>query len=316
MSRYLVAGGTGFVGTALINRLRTLGHKTTILSRKTGPNAIKWHELDTAKIGEFDYIINCCGSQFLDPLVWWNEATRNEIISSRVGTSAVLKEFLEKDENVKRYVQLTGVGAYPYSKAEVFTEKSDLSHFQDGLSETHQKPHFLQQLVYDWEDAGKTERSTFIRSGVVLGREGGAFAKQLPIYKLGLGVKLGAMIGSFAGDQYFPWIHIDDLVSMILFCAESEENLKLVNGVSPQIVTQSQFNDSFKVALNRPLWFPPPPFNTSTEFFVETAFGKDRADMLLKGMQVLPQTAMDAGFEWKFDTIQQAMDDLCKSKTC
>ena len=85
----------------------------SVLSRNSGD--VRWSDLKDQK-GRFDVVVNLSGSRFLDPLVMWNESTRKEIRESRVGTAEILKEFVDSDDNIRRFVQITGVGVYPYSK--------------------------------------------------------------------------------------------------------------------------------------------------------------------------------------------------------
>lgn len=178
--RMLVAGGTGLVGKALSKCIRNHHPQKiemSILSRGSTPGNVKWSELENQK-GRFDVVVNLSGSRFLDPLVMWNEATKKEIRDSRVGTAEKLADFVNSDENIKRFVQITGVGVYPYSETKTYDESTKVSRL-DG--------DFFQNLVMDWEIAAATNKTTVIRSGVVLSTDGGALKEQLLLYKLGLG---------------------------------------------------------------------------------------------------------------------------------
>merc|ERR1712131_270781 len=139
-SRYLIAGGTGFVGRALTAQLKSTNRHVTILSRTrsdSGDTArITWEELHD-KSGEYDYLVNLCGSNFVgDSIVppnftgnFFNDAAKAEARKSRVGTAQQLKTFVEGDDSIKRFVQVTGVGAYPYQEygdVDIFDENSNI----------------------------------------------------------------------------------------------------------------------------------------------------------------------------------------------
>ena len=312
--RVLLAGGSGLVGRAVRSKLCAASHAVTVLSRANDAGAadvMTWNELNdgAASEGRFDVVINACGSRFLDPLVPWNDKTRDEIRTSRVGTAKALSELAAADKGIKRMVQITGVGAYPYSQSELYTEKSEV---------TRNDTDFFQSLVCDWEAAARAghDKTTVIRSGVVLAKDGGAFKEQLLLYKLGMGAPMGS------GGQPFPWIHIDDLATLIVHAAggdgsaadqDHEQRPRLFNGVAPSAEgdTAQDFTDHFKRALGRPLWFPP----VNVPGFVARGLfgGADRADFLLKGMRVRPEAAMQSGFEFRFATLAAALDDLCKA---
>jgi len=220
-SRYLIAGGTGFVGRALTAQLKSTNRHVTVLSRtKKVDNSdthqtITWDELHD-RSGEYDYLVNLCGSNFVgDSIIppnftgnFFNDTAKAEARSSRVGTAQKLKTFVDGDDSIKRFVQVTGVGAYPYQ------EYGDVDTFDENSKILNKKGHFFQELVYDIESAAETSKTANIRSGVVLGADGGALAKQLPVYKLGMGVKMGVgrlLDQHLAGSQFLPWIHIQDM---------------------------------------------------------------------------------------------------------
>lgn len=293
--RILVAGGTGLVGKALSRCIRTR-HKDkfemSVLSRTSGD--VRWTDLKNQR-GQFDVVVNLSGSQFLDPLVMWNESTKKEIRESRVGTAETLSEFVDSDDDIRLFVQITGVGVYPYSEMNTYNETSKVDRLDND---------FFQNLVIDWESASETtkDRTTVIRSGVVLSTEGGALKEQLLIYKLGLGTTMGQ------GHNFFPWIHEDDLANMILHAATLESRVSVMNGVAPITTTQSEFCRELKRVLGRPQWFPPMGI---PEFVVKLMFGgQDRANFLIKGMDVKPEAALRSGFKFQYESISKALGAL------
>jgi len=315
-SRYLIAGGTGFVGKALTNHLKTLNREATILSR-TNPSSsstrITWDELHT-KQNDFDYLINLCGSNFVGNSIippnftgnFFNDAAKEEARNSRVGTAQKLKTYVDDSSSIKRFVQITGVGAYPYQ------EHGDVEVFDEDSEIMNKNGHFFQELVYDIEEAAETVKTSNIRSGVVMGH-GGALEKQLPIYKLGLGVKMGGgriFEQHLAGSQFLPWIHIEDMARLIVHTAESEKLHKIVNGVSPDLVTQSDFDVALKRALGKNENFPPGPLGIMPGCAVKLMFGEDRANLICKGMKIQPKVAVESGFDYKYEKIGDALKSL------
>ena len=296
-TRILVAGGTGLVGKALSRWIRRNNHKDvvemSVLSRGHGGD-VRWNELKDQR-GRFDVVVNLSGSRFLDPLVMWNETTRKEIRESRVGTAERLREFVDSDEKIRKFVQITGVGIYPYSDTATYDENVQINRL-DG--------DFFQNLVMDWENASQTtkDRTTVIRSGVVLSKDGGALKEQLLLYKLGFGTTMGQ------GHNFFPWIHEDDLAKMILHAATLDGNVPVMNGVAPTTTTQSEFCHQLKRVLGRPQWFPP---TGVPEFVVKLMFGgADRANFLIKGMDVKPEAVKRSGFKFEYETVGKALEAL------
>ena len=136
-----------------------------------------------------------------------------------------------------------------------------------------------------------------IRIGLVLGRGGGALGRMLPLFKLGLGGRLGS------GKQWVPWIHIDDLVKLFVFAAENPALSGPVNGVSPNAVTNRDFTKALGSAVKRPTLFPAPAFA------LRLGLG-GFAEVLLASQQVEPKAALDAGFEFEYPTIGSALADI------
>jgi uncharacterized protein (TIGR01777 family) len=165
---------------------------------------------------------------------------------------------------------------------------------------------FLAGLCVDWEDAILAAsyagvRTAVIRTGVVLGRGGGALSKMLPPFKLGLGGPLGS------GRQWVSWIHIDDLISLFLFILENPKASGVFNGTAPQPVTMKEFAQSLGKALHRPAVFPvPAPI-------LRLALG-EVADILLTGQYVEPRRATEAGFRFQFRDVDSALRNIVQEK--
>lgn len=205
---------------------------------------------------------------------------------------------LKSEAGVNRpevYVQVTGVGFYPTSLPLTFDEDSVVDHDKDG--------DFMSRLVRDWEaaaelPAGCGTRSVVIRSGVVLGRNGGMISNIFLPFYFGLGGRMGS------GTQLMPWIHVKDLAGLTLHAVEDPEVKGVLNGVAPEIDTNSEFVGALASSLGRPALIPVPAF------VWDFVFGPERASMILSGQRVVPKRTLESGFKYRFPTIKEACNEL------
>ena len=165
---------------------------------------------------------------------------------------------------------------------------------------------FLAQVCIEWEREALAAqqlgmRVVCLRSGIVLGPGGGALAKMLTPFKMGMGGPLGS------GNQYMPWVHIDDLVELMLFAAQHESINGPLNGVAPNPVTNREFTKTLGRALGRPTVMPAVP-----AFVLRTMVG-DMAEMLLASQRVLPRVAVAEGFAFQFPDLEPALVDVLKA---
>ncbi|XP_018413707.1 PREDICTED: epimerase family protein SDR39U1 [Nanorana parkeri] len=297
--RVLIGGGSGFVGQSLSQLLRKKGHKVTIISRKPGEQRITWVDVTKKGLPPCDAVVNLAGENVLNPLRRWTEQFKQEVIASRIETTRTLSEAIAKSEIPPHsWVLVTGVGYYPPSQTQQYTEDSP-----GGDAD------FLSRLVKDWEDVaqlplvnGKSDTQlTKVRSGVVLGRSGGALPTMLWPFRLCLGGTLGS------GRQPFPWIHIDDLCRLLCHTIEQEGGVGgVLNAVSPSSVsdTNADFTRALGKALGRPtLLFTP-------AFAVQLLLGSDRAPMLLEGQKVVPERTLQSGFNFLYPDLDSALAEL------
>ncbi|NWV70258.1 D39U1 protein, partial [Malurus elegans] len=287
-------GGTGFVGTALTQLLRSRGHKVTHVSRRGGRNRISWEELSRSGLPVCDAVVNLAGQNVLNPLRRWSDSFCREIISSRVDTTKTLAKAIAAAEHPPRaWVLVTGVGYYRPSPIAEYTEESPGGNFD-----------FFSRLVSSWEDAaliyGSPTRGVVVRSGVVLGRGGGAISQMIWPFRLGLGGPLGS------GLQPFPWIHIRDLCGIVCHALEKENVRGILNGVSPSSsgTSNGAFARELAAALGRPALLPVPAWA------VRAVFGEERAVMLLKGQKVLPKRTLESGYHFIFPELAAALRDI------
>lgn len=240
-------------------------------------------------------MVNVAGQNVLDPMRRWTPGFRQNVVSSRVQTTRILAEAIDKSAKPpKVFITISGVGFYPPSQSIEYNEDSK-----------PKSADFFSKLCIDWENAGnlspsKSTRRVIIRSGVVLARDGGIIQRLYLPFFLGFGGPIGS------GNQYFPWIHIDDLVNLFLFSVNNENVTGILNGVAPQIVTNKQFSKALGSAMFRPSFMPLP------EKVVELIFGKERASMMTQGQKVSPKRVEKLGFSYQFPDIISACKNIVK----
>lgn len=189
------------------------------------------------------------------------------------------------------FVNISGVSNYKPNDKKVYTE--------DDPSEDYD---YLSKLCIDWEKAATIPKETGvrnvkIRTGVVLGREGGMIQSLFVPFFMGAGGPVAS------GNQPLPWIHIDDLCNLIKYSIETPKVEGVLNGVAPQIITNRDFANAFAKALWRPALFPLP------QFVVEYLFSKERSVLLTTGAKIQPKRTLETGFQYEYPEIYPA----CKS---
>ncbi|XP_046614160.1 epimerase family protein SDR39U1 [Neodiprion virginianus] len=293
VNHIVIGGGTGFIGTALVNAFKQRGFCPIIISRMPGPFRMSWHDLERDGLPKnTTAVVNVAGQNILDPTQRWTPGFKQNIWNSRVETTKLLARAVTACPP-KVFVTISGVAYYPPDKKE-YNEESICNKYD-----------FLSELCHEWEDAAKLPkdlnvRQAIIRSGVVLGRTGGMI-KQIfiPFY-----VGLGGPIGS--GKQPMPWIHIDDISNIFVNVVENDNVSGIFNGVAPQVVTNKEFTDAFASALWRPAKIPVP------EFALALAFNRERAKIMTEGQKVIPKRVLESGFKYKYPTIDLACNDIAK----
>ncbi|KAM9329588.1 epimerase family protein SDR39U1 [Gastrophryne carolinensis] len=296
---FQIGGGSGFIGQVLSQLLRKKGHTVTIISRRPGEQRITWVDITEKGLPPCDAVINLAGENILNPLRRWTEQFKKEVTASRIETTRTISQAIAQSPNPPHsWVLVTGVGYYPPSQTEQYTEDSP-----GGDAD------FLSRLVRDWEEAAQlplveakcATQLTKVRLGVVLGRSGGALPTMLWPFRFCLGGILGS------GKQPFPWIHIDDLCQLLCHTVEQDRGVGgILNAVSPSAATDT--NADFTQALSKALGRPALLFTPA--FAVQLLLGNDRATMLLEGQRVIPQRTLQTGFSFQYPTLSSALANL------
>lgn len=256
-----------------------------------GPENMVWDELELRGLPPTTAVVSLAGQNILDPKRRWTAGFKQNVWNSRVGTTRSLaKAIIKAPEKPKVFVSISGVGIYPPSSSAEYTENTPTKAFD-----------YLSELAIAWEDAARlppeaSVRQVTIRSGVVLGRNGGMVQQLYLPFFFGVGGPIAS------GTQYLPWIYIDDIAKMIQFAIENEKVSGVLNGVAPQVITNKEFSTAFGKAMWRPAIIPVP------KMALDIAFGNERAKIMTEGQKVIPQRALEYGFKYDYPDI----DSACK----
>jgi uncharacterized protein (TIGR01777 family) len=280
-----ITGASGFVGRRLTARLGAEGHATRAISLRT--------KLPSDAFAGCDAVVHLSGEPVAQR---WTAAVKQRIRDSRIeGTRAVVAAIAELDKKPSVLVGASAVGYYGSRGDEILTETSAPA------------TDFLGETCVAWENESRKAEELGVRVvnpriGVVLGRDGGALQTMLPPFRMGVGGRIGS------GKQWMSWIHIDDLVSLILFAILNPSVRGAVNAVAAQPVTNADFTQELAKALHRPAIFPVP------EIALKLLFG-EMSSMLVGGQRVVPQAALAAGFEFRYSSLGSALAALFGSQS-
>jgi uncharacterized protein (TIGR01777 family) len=300
-----VTGATGFVGSRLVKRLHEEGHRVLVLTRNTTsaqkvfpteafPNVeivaytptVSGSWQDT--IARCDGVVNLAGEPIADER--WTPAHQQEILNSRkLGTQKIVEAIANANPKPTVLVNASAIGYYGTSETATFDETSLCG------------DDFLAQVCQVWEaEATKVKeagvRLVILRLGIVLGL-GGALGKMITPFKLFAGGPIGS------GRQWFSWIHLDDLVNLILQALTKPEIEGVYNGTAPNPVRMSDLSQTMGQVMSRPSWLPVPAFA------LEALLG-DGAKVVLEGQQVIPKRTLASGFEYQYPNLPSALKQI------
>ena len=294
-----IVGATGFIGVPLCHSLKQDGWKITVLARNVdsaekalgpGYNIIGWTSemgIPEGTLEDVDIVINLAGESIGKGR--WTKERKKQIFDSRINTTRKLIDVIKRlDKKPTTLINASAAGYYGPRDDEALCESEEAG---DG---------FLAGVCKAWEEeALKAKRFHLrvvpIRIGVVLGN-GGALKRMVIPFKLFAGGNIGS------GKQWLSWIHRDDLIGIIKYVAGNQSINSPVNATSPKPVTMKEFTKTLGQVLHRPSWLPIP------SAFLKMGLG-EAADMVLKGQRVLPCKLIEAGYEFKFESLADALTD-------
>lgn len=289
-----ITGSSGFIGSALVEALRGDGHDVLRLVRRSaGAGEQEWdparRSLDPSALVDVDAVVNLAGVNLGDKR--WTSAYREKILSSRTDATTTVSETvaaLAADGRPRALLSASAVGYYG--------DTGDIAVDESGPPGTD----FLAGVCQAWEGAtGAAEsagvRVVHLRSGVVLSPRGGSLAKQLPLFRLGLGGRLGS------GRQYWAWVSLTDHLSAIRFLLDSDDVSGPVNITGPVSATNAEVTRAIGHALHRPT------LATVPGFALRLGLGGMAEPMILAGQRVVPRVLQAAGFTFRHPDIEAAM---------
>jgi uncharacterized protein (TIGR01777 family) len=295
--KLVVAGASGFIGSVLCSRLLQKGHTLTLLTRsaprETSTGTKRWLHWRPGMSGDWesalaavDGMINLAGEPIAAKR--WTIKQKHQLRLSRIDTTVGLVRAIAKAKQKPKFLlNASAVGYYGPRSDEILSE--------DAPAGTD----FLAALCRDWEnEAIKAEklgvRVIRLRTGIVLGAGGGALGKMAPPFKFFVGGSLGS------GNQWMPWIHIEDEVGLILHLIENSQASGAVNATAPNPVTMKEFCRTLGQVMGRPSWAPVPAFA------LRLMLG-EMAEMLLTGQRAVPTAAEKFGYRFRYPNLPEAL---------
>ena len=301
METVLITGGSGLVGKELNKKLTQKGYKVHNLSRNKSQtnksNVFYWNpekeEIDSEAIEKADYIIHLAGANIGEKR--WTSKRKQIILNSRVKSGELLfKSIKENKLKPNAFISASATGYYGGITSDKTFVETDSS-----------ANDFLGKTCLKWEQTAdkftvEGIRAVKIRTGVVLTRKGGALEKMFIPVKLGVGSPIGS------GEQFMPWIHIDDLCNIYIKAIEDTKMESAYNAVAPEHKTNKEFVKTIAKVLKKPFWFPNVP-----SFVLKILFG-EMSQIILKGSKVSSEKIIKADYEFEFTQLKDAIIDLHK----
>jgi uncharacterized protein len=295
-----VTGGTGFIGSRLVQRLLEEGHQVLLLARNPEKAKQQFPQADVVAyspkesgpwqdaIAGCDGVVNLAGEPIAER---WTDSSKQELMASRkLGTEKIVEAIAKANPRPTVLVNASAIGYYGTSETEVFTETSP-----PGAD-------YLAEICQAWESAAQKVselgvRLVIPRIGIVLGPEGGALAKMAMPFRLFAGGPIGT------GKQWVSWIHRDDLVAFILKALTDTSLQGIYNATAPEPVRMSDFCNILGTVLHRPSWLPVPGFA------LELLLGEG-AQLVLEGQHVQCQHTQVSGFQFQYRTLRAALTQI------
>jgi uncharacterized protein (TIGR01777 family) len=300
--RILVVGGTGLVGKRLCAALALAGHDLRAVSRNV-PRSVphlppgtdlrplpKTDDEWTSLVDGCNAIFNLAGEGLVEGR--WSEDRKKSLRDSRVSlTDSLVRACGETVRRPRVLVNASAIGFYG-------------PHGDEDLNESSAPgDDFLAEMCVAWEQAALAAkdvglRVVTVRIGVVLSMDGGSLGKMLPPFRLGLGGPFGT------GEQYFSWVHEDDLTGLLIHALDNVSVEGAMNGTAPNPVRNGEFAKTLGGILNRPAFLSPP------DFVIRLALGEVADAILLTGQKVLPAVAQKTGYKVRYETVEDALRAL------
>jgi uncharacterized protein (TIGR01777 family) len=291
--RVLVTGGTGFIGQALVAALRERGDDAVVVSRRPGASTVGWDSIER-EVERSDAVVHLAGEPIAEGR--WTQARLQQIRDSRVRTTERIARAVVSASRASRAPRVLVSG----SAVGIYGMREDDRVLDEGAAPGDD---VIARIAVDWEAAASPAREVGTRvvhprTGIVLGRGGGALARMETPFRWFVGGPLGG------GRQWVSWIHLRDTVRALLFAVDREALSGPVNVVAPNPVTMAELSRAIAHALGRPSAMRVPGVA------LRIALGRGLAQALLTGQRALPKKLLDAGFTFEFPAIDATCEDL------
>ncbi|TMP38954.1 TIGR01777 family oxidoreductase [Pseudoalteromonas rubra] len=293
----LITGATGLIGSELCKFLVNK-HKIIVLTRNVSGARRKLDSkiepidnLDQVNFNELDVVINLAGEPIADKR--WTDKQKARIVDSRVLLTRELSARIRDCQTPPHtFISGSAIGYYGRQSATVKVG--------EDFDEPYQE--FSHQLCKEWEAQAQhaeseNTRVCIVRTGIVLSKHGGALKKMLPAFKFGMGGPMAS------GEQMMSWIHIDDMVQLLLFLLKHQELSGVFNATAPAPVSNKEFAERLALTLRRPAMF------TMPEFVLKAMFG-EMSELLIYGQRVLPRRALKANYRFRYPNLEEALQQL------
>ncbi|MFA5060665.1 MAG: TIGR01777 family oxidoreductase [Candidatus Omnitrophota bacterium] len=300
--RIAISGSTGLVGSALVEAFSRQGHRVTLIIRPRTPlminkKVVRWNVereyIDTQGLENHDVVIHLAGANLASQR--WTTGYKKIVEDSRVKSTAFLSQTLAQLKHPPRlFLTASAVGFYgPDSSNEEVDEESPM-----GTG-------FLAQVCDRWEKATQLAKAcgirvVHLRTGMVLSQKGGALKMMLPVFKMGLGGKLGS------GVQPMSWISLDEIPEIISHIFKTDAISGPVNLTTSQVVTNEEFTKILGKVLRRPT------FVSAPAFMIRLMFGEMADSLLLSGAKVAPRKLLESGYQFIYPDLEQALNKILK----
>ncbi|AZA76806.1 TIGR01777 family protein [Chryseobacterium sp. G0186] len=297
----LITGASGLIAKELAKKIGNDYHLRFLTRKKKQDNEYEWDlekkTIDESALENVSHIIHLAGANISEKR--WTEERKKELIASRIDSAGLLLNTLKKKNiTLKSFISASGINYYGTETTEkIYTENDPAG------------SDFLSEVVVLWEKAADdfmeqhmAERVVKIRTAVVLSEKDGALKKMLPPIKYYIGSPLGN------GKQYMPWIHIEDICSIYELALKNSDMNGAYNAVSPQHTTNADLTKKIAEVLKKPLFLPNVP-----GFVLRLMFG-ELATAILEGSRASSQKIQDAGFQFRFPDLKEALKDLLKTQ--
>ncbi|MFN0074474.1 MAG: TIGR01777 family oxidoreductase [Chloroflexota bacterium] len=297
----MITGGTGFIGKRLYGALNDRGHEITVLTRNletaqaalgSDVRGLVWNPASHTELvplpGGTDAIVNLAGESIANGR--WTEARKASIRTSRTQvTRAIVGGMRSASTPPSILINASAIGFYGQRGDELLTEQATPGHG------------FLTDVAVEWERCAHDAealgvRVALMRLGIVLGRDGGALPRMALPFKLFAGGPIGN------GQQWMSWIHVDDVVGMIIWALENDAVTGPINTVAPEPLKNAEFSQELGRAISRPSWLPAPGFA------LKILLGEMADALLLHGQRVIPARALELGYSFQYPTARAALE--------